>query len=90
MRFRASIPIAAGLLTVVASIAPAPASARTYVSFGVGVPIPYGGYYGPPPAYYGGYWARPFWAPPRRGYYGPRPSRWHRDWYGRRYGWRRW
>jgi hypothetical protein len=85
--------IVAGALAGAAALAPTPAAARTFVSFGFGVPGYYGGYYAPPPVAvgvgYGGYWGRPYW---RRPYWGGpyRPYGWRRGWYGRPYGWRRW
>ena len=67
-----------------AGIVATPASARTYVSVGIGTPIYplryryrpayypayYAGYYAPPPIAYGGWYGPgPYYARPWRGYY---------------------
>jgi hypothetical protein len=59
-----------------------PASARTYVSVGIGAPL-YPRYYAPRPVYYPGYYPG-YYAPPvvYGGYYGPRPYYYGRPWRG--------
>lgn len=81
-----ALAIAAVLGTT--AIAAAPASARTFVSVGIGGPAYYPGYYGYAPGYYPGYYApRPIFY--GGGYYG-RPHYYHRGYYGYRRGYRRW
>jgi hypothetical protein len=87
--------VAAALLGT-AAIAAAPASARTFVSVGIGgpayvpapVPVYYPGYYGYAPAYYGGYYGPRYGGAVvvNRGWYG-RPGYYHRGYYR---GYRRW
>jgi hypothetical protein len=84
--------LAAGLIAAagMAGFAPTTASARTFVSVGIGGPAypayyGYPGYYAPPVAVgVGGYWGRPYYRW-HRPYYG-----WHRAYWGRPgWGWRR-
>jgi len=62
---------ALAVAAVTAALAPAPAEARGFVSFGVGVPLG-PAYYPPPPAYY--YYPPPaYYAPPPVAYAPPPP-----------------
>jgi len=81
------VPLALVAATALAgsAIVATPASARTFVSVGIGgpaypayygggyYPAYYGGYYAPPPVVYGGYyggWHRRYYGGYRGGYYG--------------------
>jgi hypothetical protein len=93
MRMLKPALVAAAVLGT-AAVAASPASARTFVSVGIGgpayapAPAYYPGYYGYAPGYYPGYYA------PRPVYYGGgwygRPHYYHRGYYGYHRGWRRW
>jgi hypothetical protein len=88
------VPLAVAAATALAgsAIVATPASARTFVSVGIGAPVYpayygggyypayYGGYYAPPPVVYGGYyggWHRRYYGGYHGGYYG---RGWHRGW----------
>lgn len=87
------VPLALAAATALAgsAVVATPASARTFVSVGIGAPVYpayYGGYY---PAYYGGYYAPPpvyggYYGGWHRRYYGGYRGGWHRGYYGRGYG----
>lgn len=92
------VPLAIAAATALggAAVVATPASARTFVSVGIGgpaypayyggyYPAYYGGYYAPPPVVYGGYyggWHRRYYGGYHHGYYG-------RGYYHGRHG-RRW
>lgn len=86
-----SIVAGAALVLGVSVAGPAPAEARTYVSFGINAGPGYG-YYGGPRygGYYGGYYG-PRYRGYYDGYYGPRYRGWDRGYRGYDRRWdRRW
>ncbi|HEY0271026.1 MAG TPA: hypothetical protein VGC10_08570 [Sphingomonas sp.] len=85
MRTASKILLAAAALAGT-GIAASPASARTYVSIGIGAPLyrGYYGYYGYRPAYYPGYYPPAYYGPAvYGGWYGSR------HYYGRPWGYYR-
>jgi hypothetical protein len=81
------LAIASAAALAGSAVVATPASARTFVSVGIGAPVYpayYGGYY---PAYYGGYYAPPV---VYGGYYGGWHRPYYRGYYGRGYYGRGW